>query len=64
MYVWCMYVRNVFTIEIYIVYVPFWHVQFMMQSRAMQVEARRTVFDAITSPEAEIWKMVNYSTEG
>ena len=60
-----MSVRYGLTIEISglrIVYVPYWHVPLMMQSRAMAIlrlRSRRTEVYARTSPE--IWTTVNYS---
>ena len=44
------------------VYVPLWHVPFMMQSRAMSMEVEDSEDRSRVSQE--IWKMVNYSTKG
>ena len=44
-----------------IVYIPLWHVPFMMQSCAMSMEVEDSEDRSQVSPE--IWKMVNYSTK-
>ena len=65
MYV-CMSVRNGFTIEIYIVYVPFGTCRSgchrVMVARRLRLRTQRIEDNARTSPD--VWKTVNCSTKG